>query len=136
MQNWILDRDLDKSASYLDKNRLQSNIYENIHGLASILGVNNKLVTPKRSVINHPNIKRWIGFEREYLFYIHEHLWNWFGRNYSSIINFENYKMLLGILKECSKKTPEWITDGLIKKHQQILLEKDYEHYSKFFIKD
>ena len=59
MQNWVLDYNYEISALKLDKKRLMANIYENIHGIASLLFINYKLITAKRNVKNHPNIKRW-----------------------------------------------------------------------------
>jgi hypothetical protein len=133
MQTWITDYDFYKSASNLDTKRLGSQIYEGIHILASLLDVNDKLVNPKRNVKNHPAAKLWIGYEKELLFYIHEHLWFWFGKNYSSIINYENYKILLHVLGWCSAKTLNWITDNLIQTHRSALIQKNPDHYRRIW---
>jgi hypothetical protein len=141
MQNWILDYDFCKSASYLDRNRLQANIYENIHGIASLLNINDKLVNPKKSVKNHPNIKQWEDYIEYYLQYILCHLEEWQRRGYKININRKNMSIIFKKLKMdyCSEYIlynydfPKWINDDLIKKHQQLLLEKDYEYYSKYF---
>lgn len=136
MQNWILDYDFCNSASYLDRHRLQANIYENIHGLASLLDINDKLVNPKRSVKNHPNVKRWENYEFDLLTYIYYHLSEWFNRGYKSEINEKNYWLLqeeIGLHPLTKQIIPIWITDKIIRDHQQILLEKDYNHYSKYF---
>lgn len=47
MQTWITDKDFFKSAANLDRRRLGAQLYEGIHVLASLLEVNDKLVTPK-----------------------------------------------------------------------------------------
>lgn len=57
MQTFITDKNYSISASNLDNKRLGAQIYEGIHILASLLDVNDKLVTPKRSVKNHPVAK-------------------------------------------------------------------------------
>lgn len=146
MQSWILDYDFKKSASYLDRHRLQANIFENIHGLASLLNINDKLVNPKRSVANHPNIKRWIGYETEYFCYILGHLIIWdkkFAKNKGDTINsinmcllskYINLSEIISILCFNSSLTkPSWINPELIKQHQEILLKKDFEYYSQYF---
>lgn len=141
MQNWILDFDFYKSASYLDRHRLQANIYENIHGLASIYNLNTYLINPKKNVKNHRNIKRWIGAEQAYFNYIDAHLYEW-DRRYKitqDSINYNNFIMLCkktNIYPFLEKLIPRWINDDLIKQHRQILLNKNYEHYSKYFIKE
>jgi hypothetical protein len=135
MQNWILDKDFYKSASYLDRHRLQANIYENIHGLASLLNLNDKLVNPKRSVSNHPNIKRWKGYINEYFTYICMHVSEWEKRGFKIDINSKNVAIIMKNKSDIKvvNKIPDWITDDLIKQHQQILLKKNYEHYKKYF---
>jgi hypothetical protein len=142
MQTPITDYDFYKSASNLNLSHLRSTIYENIHGLASILGCVDMLRLSDRAkgqakkLINKPQCKLWIGYEKELLFYIHEHLWFWFGKNYSSTINYENYKILLHVLGCCCTKIPGWISDELIQTHRSVLIQKeikniyDYDFYT------
>lgn len=132
MQTWILNHNFHVSASKLDRRRLGAQIYEGIHVLSSLLGVNDKLVTPKRSVINHPVSKFWKGYELDLLCYIRYHMIEWYKRGYKSEINEKNY---LFLYKELSKNDFEHIgsnpkiTDNLIKLHKQILINKDQNLY-------
>ena len=141
MQSWVLDFDFIRSASFLDRNRLHANIYENIHGLASLWNINDKLVNPKRNITNHPNVKRWKGLEASYCDYIACHLNGWKERGYNSEINKENYYIILSYAKEkglVDKYTavfqfPTWITEDFIINHRLILLQRNYKHYCKYF---
>lgn len=138
MQNWILDFDFIKSASYLDTHRLQANIYENIQGYASIFNLTDKLINPKKNRKNHSNIKRWIGYEQAYMNYIHRHFLVWkdkYGIKEDSI-SYNNFLMIqkkTNIYPLVANLIPIWITQDLINQHRQILLQKNYEHYSRYF---
>lgn len=134
MQTWITDRDYRESASNLDRQRLGAQIYEGIHILASLIGVNDKLVTPKRSVANHPVAKFWKGCEVELYGYISAHMLEWSSRGYKSDINFRNFVMIFNELKERKNifNDPAIFND-LIKLHKHILLQKNYEFYSEKF---
>lgn len=150
MQNHILDYNFYKSASLLDNQRLWANVYENIHGLASLLGCNDKLYRlnkktnkieqlGKRSVANHPNIKRWDSWIPTYYRYIWIHIEEWlFNRRYQiGEITKNNLYLLMEykVLYECwdDNVIPDWINDNLINKHKQILLKKNYEFYKNKF---
>lgn len=145
MQSWILDHDFYKSASMLDRFRLQANIYENIHGLASLLKINNKLYRlnketnkieqlGKRSVANHPNIKRWEDFKYQYFKYILAHVKEWIKRGYViGEITKNNLILLSGyILFNSLIKIPSWVNENLIKQHQEKLYNKNPEYYKQF----
>lgn len=133
MQTFITDFDFYKSASNLNRQHLQAQIYEGIHILASLLDVNDKLVNPKRNVRNYPQSKLWVGYEKELLYYIDCHLSEWFDRKYKLGINVQNFKMLIGIIdKQISYKEfifnlecPSWITDELIQTHCSVLIQKE-----------
>lgn len=138
MQGCILDYNFKISAAYLDRNRLLATIYENIQGLASIFDLNQMLITPKRSVKNHPNIKRWVGYEQTYVNYIAAHLERW-GELYGikeGSINRRNFGFLTNDIRIRPLQytlLPVWITDELIKNYKKILLEKDYNYYKDKF---
>jgi hypothetical protein len=157
MQNWVLDLDYNfyKSASYLDNHRLMANIYENIHGLASLLKINHLLYRRnkesgiveqlgKRSVANHPSIKRWLGFESMYFCYIAIHLAEWEKRGYEIDINMKNINMIFESYN-CIRIyvrdrltlfiLPHWINDDLIKTHRKILYNKDPVFYKNFNVR-
>lgn len=72
---------------------------------------------------------------RKHPSYIYWHMENWENRGYRSNINCKNIAMIMKNKKDIKVviRIPDWVNDELIKKHQQILLEKDYEHYSKYF---
>lgn len=142
MQSWVLDYDFNKSAYFLDRNRLMANIYENIHGLSSLLEINDKLVNPKRSVANHPNVKRWKNYLSTYFYYICVHLDEWYRRGYTSSINkknmdiiwgFNNPKILIDVYQS-NYKIPDWVTNELILDHQGILLKKCPDYYKRYFM--
>ena len=138
MQGWILSYDFYQSANCLDDRRLLANIYENIHGLASLVGLNDKLINPKRSVKNHPNIKRWDGYIQAYINYIHRHLMSWDDRYpiKDTSINLNNMIYIMeqiNVFPLVIDLIPKWITDELIQEHKQILLQKDYKFYSQVF---
>jgi hypothetical protein len=134
MQTWITDKDFSKSAANLDGRRLGAQLYEGIHVLASLLDVNDKLTTPKRSVANHPVAKFWKGCEAELYGYLSAHLLEWRKRGYKTEKNFIN---LIMIFKSMAEKNNTFgdplITGDLIKLHRHILLKKDFEFYSEKF---
>jgi len=130
MQTWILDKNYAVSASQLDRRRLGAQIYEGIHVLASLLEVNDKLVTPKRSVKNHPVAKFWQDYEYGLYWYVHAHFVEWCKRGYKSDINRRNMIFLLDYaLDKNSETVNPKITDNLIKLHKQVLRNKDEEFY-------
>ena len=152
MQNWVLDYDYSISASHLDKKRLMANIYENIHGIASLLNINDKLITSKRNVRNHPNIKRWENNILNYFYYLEQQLKIWdtaFWITKSHTINVKNFCLIYVVIvrylndeKNCRKfklynfDKPEFINDDLIKQHKKILYEKNPEFYTIFGVND
>lgn len=137
MQTFLLDADYRKSAEYLDIRRRFSQIYEGIHILSSILDINQELVTPKRSVKNHPIAKAWKDYPEYLLHYIEEHFYVW-RRNYGytelaalNTINGQNIDLLRHYIKP--SKTcihPEGLPSA--KEYWLILLEKDRAYYGRF----
>lgn len=140
MQTWITDYNFLDSAENLDFKRLHSQIYEGIHVLASLLGISDKLVNPKRSVKNHPVAKLWAGFEIDLWKYIMWHKTVWIKRNYKyeNTINQKNYFFITDLLQNKIKRydfsdQPIWITDELIRVHRSVLIQKKPEHYRKLW---
>lgn len=132
MQTWITNLDYSLSAKNLDSKRLGAQMYEGIHILASLLEVSDKLVTPKRSVKNHPVAKFWDGYELDLLCYIRYHMLEWYNRGYSSVINEKNYLFLYSIVSKLDYKyigQNSKITENLIKLHKQILINKNTKYY-------
>jgi len=137
MQTFITDFDYNKSAKNLDRQRLGSQIYEGIHILSSLIGVNDQLVNPKRSVINHPVAKFWAGYEFDLLAYIASHMLEWYDRGYKSDINSRNYEMIYSVIYDDTsilktESNPK-ITPDLIKLHKAVLIQKKPEYYNKIF---
>jgi hypothetical protein len=122
----------------LDSKRLGAQIYEGIHILASLLGVNDKLVNPKRDVNNHPAARLWKGYEDELMYYIIEHQrsWNYRYAFKEDSINNQNIRILMKVLNYDFReyKDPlDWITDELIEVHRSVLYAKKPEYYSNVF---
>lgn len=129
MQTFITDFDFYTSASNLNRQHLQANIYEGIHILASLLDVNDKLVNPKRNVKNHPASKLWVGYEQWLLEYITNHIDLWENKGYRVNINAKNYLIIFEEIKKIkiNEPFPNWITDELIQTHRSVLIQKEIE---------
>ena len=133
MQTWITDKDFSKSAKNLDRQRLCANMYESIHILASLLDLNDQLVTPKRNVSNHPASKIWNGNEECLYVYIACHIEEWtYSRGYKCPTNNKN----MGIIyrsgfweRLVGSYSKNWITDEMIQTHRSVLIQKKPEHY-------
>lgn len=135
MQTWITDKNYRISASNLDNKRLGVQIYEGIHVLSSLLNINDKLVNPKRSVVNHPVAKFWKGYELDLLNYISIHMDEWLKRGYTTQINIQNYRILVYFislnLKYMFNCSNHKMNEDLIKLHKQILINKKPEYYKE-----
>jgi hypothetical protein len=137
MQTWFLFYDVKKSAAALDRNRLGAQIYEGVHILASLLGVNEKLVNPKRSVAKHPIAKLWNGYECHLFNYIVVHLREWQNRGYQCGINLKNMYMIMSLRASHIRGyevRPPWVDEELIKSHREKLIVRLPSHYEKIFL--
>lgn len=134
MQTWITDTDIAVSAHNLDRQRLGAQLYEGIHILASLCGVNDKLVNPKRDVSNRRAAKLWQGREEALYFYIRVHMMEWKARKYKSVINIANMDMLSssGVIP-VSIAIPDFITPDLIATHRSVLIAKKPDHYGSLW---
>ena len=136
MQTWITDIDINKSASNLHWRHLNAQIYEGIHILSSLLNINDKLVTPKRSVINHPATMQWKGYEKELYHYIliHcKHLKSYGTDKYYETITYKNMKLIEGYINTSAKlKYPDWFKIH-IPIHRSNLVLKNEDHYKALF---
>jgi hypothetical protein len=146
MQTKITDKAFYKSASNLTRQDLQAQVYEAIHLLGSLLNcVDNLILSDKcknkiKNYKNYPQAKLWIGYVKELLFYIDNHLLEWFSRGYKTEINGKNLNILISILfgnretYNCFRLgcvTPSWITDELIQTHRSVLIQKEIEREKK-----
>lgn len=131
MNTFITNTDFRKSAANLDSQRLGAQIYEGIHILSSLLGVNDKLVNPKRDVSNHPASKLWVGYEPNLLSYILYHMREWTFRGYSSDINQQNIDIIYDVRTfwDGAELIPAWITNKLIETHRSVLIQKKPSFY-------
>ena len=133
MQTFIVYEDPIKSAAALDPKRRFSQIYEGIHILASNLGLSDKLMNPKRSVINHPIAKLWYGHDGALYAYIVVHYAVWSihdRRSTDPTINEINLRFLSTYCKG-STDIPIRVKE-LILEHRQQLLAKYPAFYSKY----
>lgn len=141
MQTPITDKIFFKSAHNLDNKRLHAAIYENIHGLASILDCVDDLQISEKAKIqvkkykNKPQCKMWIGYEKDLLYYIYTCLCEWgIERNFKLKINLENYNILakkMFVRNFYNYKCPSWITDELIQTHRSVLIQKEIKQEYK-----
>ena len=146
MQIKVLDRDFYKSASYLRcPQELNAQIYEAIHGLASLLEciddleLSDKCKNKIKRYKDYPQCRLWKGYEKELLEYIRCHLLAW-NSKYEMGISYKNYIILFrniffdslefhGYLKNF--KVPDWITDEFIQMHRSVLIQKEIEREKK-----
>lgn len=147
MQTWITDYSLTKSAQNLDTKRLAAQIYESIHILASLLNINDKLVTPKQSVSKHPVARLWLSYETNLFVYILVHQHEWQNRfNFKPGINYKNIKLLESkiyakhiLMRETIHAfsadlwLPYWVSGELINSHKASLIRKKPGHYRKLW---
>jgi hypothetical protein len=130
MQTWITDYSFMQSAKNLDRQRLGAQIYEGIHILASLIGLNDKLVNPKRDVSNYPQAKLWKGWEGDLYLYILCHLIEWEKRGHKAEISNKNIAMISWEKKMViAPQYVPWITPELIIVHRSVLIQKKPEHY-------
>lgn len=146
MQIKILDKDFYKSASYLRcPQELNAQIYEAIHGLASMLDcvddldLSDRCKNQIKKYKDYPQCKLWVGYEKELIEYIRCHLLAW-NFKYEMGISYENYMILFkkvffdslefhAYLKDF--KIPDWITDEVIQMHRSVLIQKEIEREKK-----
>jgi hypothetical protein len=130
MQTWITDTDISVSAHNLDRQRLGAQMYEGIHILASLCGVCDKLVNPKRDVSSHPASKLWKGYEDALFAYLCIHIIEWDSRGYKTQINMDNMRMLSMCVPLSSNGLIDFITSELITTHRSVLIAKKPDHYA------
>lgn len=145
MQTNMTDKNILKSVSNLDRRRLFSNIYENIHGLASLLNINDQLVNPVEDIGYKPQCKLWKGYETHLL----SHIWNaydvWYNKhankkitNYNDTVNYQNILKICKImriigLKQLPDSYPDWCSDECIISHKFHLMAKNKNYYQKLW---
>jgi hypothetical protein len=139
MNTFIVNRDLYKSADMLDQRRLFSSIYEGIHGLASIMGVSDKLVTPKKPKPNHPCALQYVHYKWYWLRMLDVYYRVWYSKfankdkwTKDGTINAKNLSMLYNEWKDKRlpiNLVPVWLDDA-IEIHRNVLWQKDPEFYS------
>lgn len=140
MQTNITDYNIKKSIYNLDRQRLFSNIYENIHGLACLLECVDNLILSDEAKIqakklkNKPQCKLWIGFEVHLLSHIVEAYDRWYEEfadkektEYNKTINYKNMKILFEKLNTWIFPDfyPDWVTDEVIQIHKSHLIQKE-----------
>ena len=120
-----------KTARCLDNKRLNKQILECIQILSANTGIDVGWKIPKY-VYNHPNTLLWEKDSFYLLKYISNLLFEYHIRN-----NFKKIHLCFEIHTNFFNVFPDYylehLTPEFCKKHQQLLLEKDHEHYSKYF---
>lgn len=112
MQTKITDKDFYKSASNLTRQDLQAQIYEAIHLLGSLLNCVDSLILSDKckkkikNYKNYPQGRLWVGYEKELLLYINQHLLSLFYKGYNSEISYKNYLILSSIIGNCDTHEP------------------------------
>lgn len=130
MQTFLVHPDYYQSALALDPRRLFSQIYEAIHILSSLTGTNQLLITPKRSVSQHPIALLWTGHEQSLCDYAFAHYIIWLRQHPQThpTINGQNLELLSQVAGG-SSKCP--ILDRI--PYYRILLKtKDPEFYNEW----
>lgn len=139
MQTWITDKNIHESANNLDLKRLFASIYENIHGLASLLNYHDKLVNPVKNISNKPQCKLWKGYEQYLLGYCLVNYCEWFFKvgykknDFYKTVNYQNIKKIaVNFFGEFPvfEYFPDWVTDDLIETHRSVLIQKDPDFYA------
>jgi hypothetical protein len=147
MQTNMTNKIIAKSVRNLDRRRLFSNIYENIQGLASLLGIHDQLVTPKKDISYKSQCKLWKGYELYLLRHIEACYDYWYKKyankqitQYLHTINFKNImklKIVMGFDLDSPYRDlsmyPDWCTDETIQVHRSHLIQKDPEYYKKLW---
>lgn len=129
MQTFLPYQDFIKSAACLDRQRLGKQRVE-------VIQILNTLTGKSKGWRNHPNVKMWQGYELALATYGLEICTEWIKRGYKDTC----MNKIIDIMDEagidflpCKAEMPEWLNEEFCAKHRQILLEKNFEFYSKKF---
>lgn len=126
MQTFLPYQDFVKSAQCLDRQRLGKQRIE-------VIQILNTLTGKSKGWCNHPNVKMWQGYELALHAYGVEICVEWVRRGYKDTCLEKLGAIYQAELKDKEYKTPEWLNDEFCAQHRQILLEKNFEFYSKRF---
>lgn len=143
MQTFLPYLDFKKCAQVLDRQRLGKQRVE-ARQILNILSGKDKNSGWK----NHPNVKRWKGFEPTLRYYLFCMMEEWAKRGYRNIktkvnhsffdpsINFmqTELKWFDGEYKGNKYRIilPPWLTTQLVRKHRESLMKKKPDYYYKF----
>lgn len=141
MQTFLPYQDFSKSAASLDDKRLNNQINEALIILRTLTGWYSK--NRGKGWPNHPCTKMWAGYEAalcEYGMVLLEE----YNYRMETDCTIRAWKMAEALGQNDTQyanwrqriiKYPEWLTEEFCARHRQILLEKDFEFYSKKFNK-
>jgi hypothetical protein len=135
MQVFIPFANPKKSAKALDSRRLNKQILESIQILSANMDYNFGWKIPKY-IKNHPCTELWF-YDPKYLIYyiliLCSEYKNRFGRTHKvDDIMYNNFDVLM-IESDNFKNDLRCINTNMIKKHQELLLSKDYNYYYNKF---
>lgn len=122
MQTFLPYDDFVKSASVLDWRRLGKQRVETLQIL-------NALTDPNYGWQNHPAVLMWKGSEQCLVEYGLTICSEWIDRGYNDTC----YDKIDAFWRDYYHE-PEWLGDERFHRaHRSVLLQKDYEYYSKYF---
>jgi len=130
MQTFIVDEDLRRSASLLDRIRLGNQRLEAIWIAQILVGIN-----ANSRWKNHPAVRMWRGYESYLIWeYLVVHMVEWAKRGYKNTRCVE-YLAELGYLTldKPPGPMPCWIDDNFIEAHRSNLIRKKEEFYAPLF---
>ena len=135
MQVFTPSKDYLFNAHILDNKRRNKQILENMQILSANTGVDFGWKIPKY-IYNHPTTLLWKD-DAAYLWgYTYALFMEYFDKHkYKKTHKSWNIFHTMYILNHIDyDKIPEFLNDTFCKKHQELLLEKDYKYYSQYFL--
>lgn len=135
MQVFVPYANPNKTAKVLDNRRLNKQIIECIQILSANTGIDVDWKIPKY-VYNHPNTLLWKDGSRYLIKYCHTLIFEYSIRTrkkHKCLDIIYKFIQLTAHLDYSKYDNLKHLTPEFCKMHQQKLLEKDYEYYSKYF---
>lgn len=127
-----------KTAKVLDNKRLNKQILECIQILSANTGINVGWKIPKY-VYNHPTTLLWKDGSRYLILYCHTLIFKYSKRTHKRhkcLDIIYRFIQLFAHLDYRKFDNLQHLTPEFCHKYQQLLLSKNFQHYSKYFIKE
>lgn len=123
MQTFMPTPDVRLNMCYLDYKRLGKQRVEAYQILQAITG-------KTKAWLNHPCTQMWIGYENFLKFYINCAIQEWVKRGFSNSMS----EYVIDEYDLTPEEVPYWFGGPIHRTHQLMLLKKDYDYYSKYFV--